>query len=65
MLVVFPFEEKFYRDLNVSVEFVGHPLLDSLSARDFYRPQSEVFASPRIALLPGSRRSELRYHALS
>jgi len=63
MLVVFPFEEKFYRDLGVGVEFVGHPLLDNLSARASYRTQAEVSASPRIALLPGSRRSELRYHA--
>ena len=28
MLVIFPFEEKFYRDRGVSVEYVGHPLAD-------------------------------------
>src|SRR5208337_1361733 len=28
MLVIFPFEEKFYRDRSIDAEFVGHPLAD-------------------------------------
>src|SRR5713226_3444012 len=32
MLVIFPFEEQFYRDAVVPVEFVGHPLVDSVRA---------------------------------
>jgi lipid-A-disaccharide synthase len=63
MLVVFPFEKKFYDKHGVKAEFVGHPLLEQVSRRSKYRAQPEVLAAPRIALLPGSRPSELRYHA--
>ena len=39
MLVIFPFEEKFYRERGVEVEFVGHPLADlpapSISREEF------------------------------
>lgn len=63
MLVVFPFEKKFYQERGVDVEFVGHPLLETLHSRAQTRPAAEVLAAPRIALLPGSRTSELRYHA--
>ena len=62
MLVLFPFEKDFYLKNGVQAEFVGDPLLDTLEARTAYRSQSEIQESPRIALLPGSRRSELRYH---
>lgn len=62
MLVVFPFEESFYRERGVAADFVGHPLVESFGARATFRPQEEVVRAPRIALLPGSRRSELRYH---
>lgn len=62
MLVVFPFEKEFYQTHGVDVEFVGHPLLDSLSARPESRSHMEVLAAPRIALLPGSRQSEIKYH---
>jgi len=62
MLVLFPFEEEFYRRHSVQAEFVGHPLLDSVSPRRESRSQSEVVERPRIALLPGSRNNELHYH---
>lgn len=51
MLVIFPFEEQFYREHGVDVEYVGHPLADL--------PQAAVPPSPTIALLPGSRRQEV------
>ncbi len=35
VLVVFPFEEKMYRDAGVNVEFVGHPLLEQINAYNF------------------------------
>jgi lipid-A-disaccharide synthase len=38
-------------------------LLESIRARAAYRPHSAVAAAPRIALLPGSRHTELKYHA--
>ncbi|MCH8213115.1 MAG: lipid-A-disaccharide synthase, partial [Proteobacteria bacterium] len=62
MLVVFPFEKAFYERAGVPVEFVGHPLLDRVRVRGSYRPQHEVVAAPRLAVLPGSRRGELKYH---
>lgn len=63
MLVVFPFEAEIYKAHGVPVQFVGHPLLDCLTPRKRYRDQAVIQKSPRIAILPGSRKSELRYHA--
>lgn len=53
MLVIFPFEEQWYRERGVEAEFVGHPLgeLKPLPER-----RSGV---DRIALLPGSRQKEV------
>jgi len=63
MLVVFPFEKTFYDAHGVNASFVGHPLLETLQVREQFRSQSEVLAAPRIAILPGSRTSEVRHHA--
>jgi lipid-A-disaccharide synthase len=62
MLVVFPFEKDFYSQEGVDVVFVGHPLLESIQPKTHYRSQLEISAAPRIALLPGSRTSEVRFH---
>lgn len=59
MLVIFPFEEKIYRDAGVPVEFVGHPLLDSIPEPTTGNNES---CSPIIGLLPGSRSSEIKRH---
>jgi lipid-A-disaccharide synthase len=63
MLVVFPFEKTFYEKEGLAVEFVGHPLLEILEPRKRYRDQAVIQKTPRVAILPGSRKSELRYHA--
>ncbi|HVS65271.1 MAG TPA: lipid-A-disaccharide synthase [Thermoanaerobaculia bacterium] len=60
MLVLFGFEVDFYRRHGVEVEHVGHPLVDEVASH----PQAwEVDGSAerevRLALLPGSRRSEV------
>ena len=64
VLVIFPFEERIYREAGVPVEWVGHPLLEltgSPEPRDpFLRRAGLDPASPVVALLPGSRRNELR-----
>lgn len=58
MLVLFPFEEEFYRKHGVPVTYVGHPLLDQLEP--LRRVRKPLDARPlRIALMPGSRRSEV------
>ncbi|HXS99296.1 MAG TPA: lipid-A-disaccharide synthase [Elusimicrobiota bacterium] len=59
MLVIFPFEEKLYREASVPVEFVGHPLLDLIPEP---KPRTSASRPAIIGLLPGSRSSELRRH---
>lgn len=56
MIVLFPFEEEFYRAHGVPVAYVGHPLIEQLAGvRKPPRREDEL----RIALLPGSRRAEV------
>jgi lipid-A-disaccharide synthase len=61
-LVIFPFEEKFYRDHGVDVTFVGHPLADLPApaiSREAYAVENQLDAAkPWITLMPGSRRKE-------
>ncbi len=63
MLVIFPFEEKFYSERGVAAKFVGHPLADlpapSISREQFAREYKLDPAKQWIALLPGSRRAEV------
>jgi lipid-A-disaccharide synthase len=63
MLVIFPFEEDFYRSEGVDAEFVGHPLLEVLDAKldrkNFCRRFSLNDQKPLVALLPGSRKQEI------
>ena len=63
-LVIFPFEEKFYRDRGVDAEFVGHPLADLARPailRDEYAAQHRLDPSKQwITLMPGSRRKEVK-----
>jgi len=63
MLVIFPFEEKFYQEHGVSAEYVGHPLADvaaTVPTREEYARENGFDASKQwIALLPGSRRQEV------
>lgn len=70
MLVLFPFEKKFYEDHGVPCDFVGHPLLDELrpelldpiaikDRRSKYGLRDE---GKIVGLMPGSRNSELKHH---
>ena len=62
-LVIFPFEEKFYRDRGVDATFVGHPLADLPApaiTRETYAAANQIDATkPWITLMPGSRRKEV------
>jgi lipid-A-disaccharide synthase len=64
MLLVFPFEPPLYERAGIPAEYVGHPLADMLAGfpgRAAMREQLRVTgASSVIALLPGSRVSELQ-----
>lgn len=64
MLVIFPFEEPFYRERGVEAEFVGHPLADlplpTISREDYARENDLDPTALWIGLLPGSRAKEIR-----
>lgn len=66
VLVVFPFEEKFFKEKNVNAEFVGHPLIQEINSYDFISrnfldkkfdldPAKEI-----LLILPGSRKQEVK-----
>ena len=63
-LVIFPFEEKFYRDRGVDATFVGHPLADlpvlAIDRADYAAQHQLDPAKPWITLMPGSRVKEVR-----
>ena len=67
MMVILPFEEKFYADNGMRVNYVGHPLLDAVS-KDLhdseevksFRERNGLDDREIIALLPGSRKQEIR-----
>lgn len=66
MLVIFPFEQPFYRNLGVQAEFVGHPLaelpLPAISREQFAARNDLDPAKTWIGLLPGSRLNEIRHN---
>jgi lipid-A-disaccharide synthase len=66
MLVVFPFEAQIYRDAGIPVSYVGHPLADVIPLEPdtaAARTALGLESGPVIALLPGSRLSEVARHA--
>ena len=67
MLTVFPFESAIYQKAGIPATFVGHPSADVIPQtpqRDSARVQLRIKPSELIvALLPGSRQTELDYHA--
>jgi lipid-A-disaccharide synthase len=67
MLTLFPFEAKLYRRHRVPVTFVGHPLADRIEERYDRHAIRRALHLPQkatvVALLPGSRMSELKRHA--
>lgn len=64
VLVIFPFEEAVYREAGVPVQWVGHPMLDvsrEPAPRETFLAERGLDPSkPVVAMLPGSRRNELR-----
>lgn len=59
LLVVFPFEEKFFTDFHIRTHFVGHPLLDNPT---FTFPAEDDSRSDFLGIFPGSREQEVRRH---
>ncbi|MBE0648348.1 MAG: lipid-A-disaccharide synthase [Bacteroidales bacterium] len=66
MFVILPFEQDFYNKYDYPVDFVGHPLLDvispgkEISARSKFLQKNNLPNKPVVALLPGSRKQEIR-----
>jgi len=58
LLVVFPFEEEFFKNDGINTKFVGHPLLDYTRFQNINYDRDNNL----IALLPGSRLQEVRNH---
>ncbi len=65
MFVILPFEKAFYNKYDYTTDFIGHPLLDVINARQQF-PSRAAFLKknnlkekPVIALLPGSRKQEI------
>ena len=59
MLVILPFEEKFYQQWDYKVEYVGHPLVQVINEFLESHPKQKIGNKPIIALLPGSRKQEV------
>ena len=64
MIVIFPFEQDFYRQRGVEVSYVGHPLAyaaePEATRAEFGARHKLDLQKQWIALLPGSRRKEVR-----
>lgn len=65
MFCILPFEKSFYQKFGIEVDYIGNPIADAVNE---YQPDPEVLAKnhihndkPKVALLPGSRRQELKY----
>ncbi len=67
MLVIFPFEEALYREAGVPVTYVGHPLAEVIPLMPDVAAARRVLglqgSGPVVALLPGSRMSEIKYNS--
>jgi lipid-A-disaccharide synthase len=65
MLTLFPFEQRFYQEQHIPVEYVGHPLADVIPLQTDQAYARQHLALPEsaqiVALLPGSRRNEIDY----
>ncbi|HEY4762881.1 MAG TPA: lipid-A-disaccharide synthase [Candidatus Sulfotelmatobacter sp.] len=63
-LVIFPFEEQFYRERGVDATFVGHPLADlpppSIERSEYAQQFALNQAKSWVTLMPGSRIKEVR-----
>lgn len=67
MFVILPFEKEFYNRFDFDVHFVGHPLLDAIeqyrerqTSLEEFTKENDLPAKPIIALLPGSRKQEIK-----
>lgn len=66
MLTLLPFEPAFFADYGLDCAFVGHPMLEEMAAEPDLAAFRDRYALPEeatlIAMLPGSRSSEVARH---
>ena len=64
LFVVLPFEREYFERHQMPVTFVGHPLLDQIStsseSKEDFKRRNNLTQKPIIALLPGSRKQEIK-----
>jgi lipid-A-disaccharide synthase len=64
MLVILPFEKDFFKKFDWEVDYVGNPVLDAVKKhvpeRDFLQRNNLAPDRPIVALLPGSRKQEVK-----
>lgn len=63
MFCILPFEVDFYKSWGMEVDYIGNPLLDAVfihQKNNDFLSQNNLSQKPIIALLPGSRRQELK-----
>ncbi len=67
MYVILPFEKEFYKKHSFEVKYLGHPLLDEVEkfkenalSIDAFQEKNDLPNKPIIALLPGSRKQEIK-----
>jgi lipid-A-disaccharide synthase len=69
MLVIFPFEQAIYERAGVPVTYVGHPLAELIALQPDQAQARRTLGLPQqggiVALMPGSRMSELKYNAVA
>jgi lipid-A-disaccharide synthase len=66
ILLIFPFEETIYKKQEIPATYIGHPLLErvkvTLSKQEFFRKYGLNPQKRLITVLPGSRKSEIKFH---
>jgi lipid-A-disaccharide synthase len=68
MFVILPFEKDFYKKFGMEVEYVGHPLIDAIEQYNSesidqvmnFKNKNGLDERPIIAILPGSRKQEIK-----
>jgi lipid-A-disaccharide synthase len=61
LIAILPFEEEFYKKYKCNVFYVGHPLLDEIKKFTAIQKKEKNLATIDLALLPGSRRQEVKH----
>lgn len=62
LMVIFPFEVDVFKEVDLQVDFVGHPMVDELRSFRTEEPRPLPWnGEKKVALLPGSRTQEIHY----